>query len=94
MTESVPLALGLACLLNGLTAFEAYRAATRGAALALRRPELGRLAVGGPADVVLFSCTDVGHLPYHLGINHVVAVLKAGRLVHSVGEAAARCTGA
>jgi imidazolonepropionase len=90
MTENLPLALGLACLLNGLTAFESYRAATRGAALALGRQELGRLAVGGPADLVLFGCQEVEHLPYHLGINHAAVVMKAGRVVHraTAGEAA------
>lgn len=93
MSENLALSLGLACLLNGLTAFEAYRAATRGAALALRREELGRLAVGGPADLVLFSCADEGHLPYHLGMNHVSVVLKAGRPVYRAPETQ-RCTGA
>jgi imidazolonepropionase len=81
MSENLPLALGLACLENGLTAAEAYWAATRGAALALRRPELGTLAVGGPADLVLFGCSSYRHLPYHLGINHARVVVQAGRVV-------------
>jgi imidazolonepropionase len=85
MTESLPLALGLACLLNGLTAWEAYRAATRGAALALGRPDLGVLAVGGPADLVVFSCAEVGHLPYHLAVNHAAVVVKGGRVVARAG---------
>lgn len=92
MSENLPLALGLACLLNGLTAWEAYRAATRGAALALRRPELGQLQVGGPADLVVFSCREVNHLPYHLGVNHASVVVKAGRVVHrATREQAASC---
>jgi imidazolonepropionase len=82
MSESVPLALGLACLGCGLSAAEAYWAATRGAALALGLPDAGRLAPGDPADLVLFSCEDVSHLPYHLGINHVRMVVKAGEVVH------------
>ncbi|HLL52252.1 MAG TPA: amidohydrolase family protein, partial [Myxococcaceae bacterium] len=81
MSENLPLALGLACLENGLTAAEAYWAATRGAALALRRPELGILQVGGPADLVLFGCSSHRHLPYHLGINHARVVVQAGRVV-------------
>ncbi|MCI0672291.1 MAG: imidazolonepropionase [Myxococcaceae bacterium] len=92
MSENLPLALGLACLLNGLTAFEAYRAATRGAALALKREDLGTLRVGGPADLVVFSCTSEAHLPYHLGINHASVVVKAGRVVHrATGTEAADC---
>lgn len=81
MGENVALTLGLACLENGLSFAEAYWAFTRGAALALRRDELGQLALGGPADAVVFGCRSYRHLPYHLGINHVRWVIKAGRLV-------------
>jgi len=80
MSESVPLALGLACLENGLSPAEAYWAFTRGAAIALGIPG-GRLEVGGPADVVVFSCPSYRHLPYHLGINHARLVLRRGRVV-------------
>lgn len=81
MTENLPLALGLGCLENGLTAAEVYWAATRGAALALGLPSHGRLAVGDVADLVIFSCTNYRHLPYHLGVNHSRTVLKSGRVV-------------
>lgn len=81
MTENLPLVLGLACLENGLSAAEAYWAATRGAALALGLSANGRLAAGDPADLVVYTCRTVGHLPYHLGVNHVRTVLKAGRVV-------------
>src|SRR5690606_31459474 len=86
MSENLALTLGLACLLNGLTAFEAYRAATLGAAKALRQEALGRIRQDGPADLVIFSCPDVTHLPYHLGINHVSEVFKGGRPVHRAPE--------
>jgi imidazolonepropionase len=83
MSENLPLALGLACLENGLTAAEAYWAATRGAALALELPSHGRLAVGDKADLVIYSCSNHQHLPYHLGVNHARLVLKGGRVVVS-----------
>ncbi|MBF5044171.1 imidazolonepropionase [Aggregicoccus sp. 17bor-14] len=86
MSENLPLAMGLACLENGLSAAEAYWAATRGAALALRLEGAGRLAPGDPADLVLFGCESYRHLPYHLGINHARTVLKAGRVVHESTE--------
>ncbi len=81
MSENLPLALGLACLENGLTAAEAYWAATRGAAMGLRQSQLGCLALGGPADLVLFGCSSYRHLPYHLGVNHARLVVQAGRVV-------------
>jgi imidazolonepropionase len=81
MSENVALTLGLACLGNGLSAAEAYWGATRGAALALRRLDLGRLTVGGSADAVVFGCRSYRHLAYHLGINHARWVLKSGRAV-------------
>lgn len=86
MSESLPLALSLACLENGLSAAEAYWAATRGAALALRRADLGLLEVGGQADLVVFGCASYRHLPYHLGVNHARVVVRAGRVV-SRGQA-------
>lgn len=81
MTESVSLVMGLACLENGLSAAEALWGFTRGAALALQLPEHGRLHAGGPADLVVFGCSSYRHLPYHLGVNHAQAVVKAGRVV-------------
>ncbi len=81
MSENVSLTLGLACLGNGLAPAEAYWGMTRGAALALRRLDLGRLTMGGPADLVVFGCRSYRHLPYHLGVNHARWVLKGGRAV-------------
>ncbi|NTX02026.1 MULTISPECIES: imidazolonepropionase [Myxococcus] len=81
MSENTALALGLACLENGLSAAEAYWAATRGAALSLGLQRHGRLAVGDAGDLVLFSCASFRHLPYHLGVGHARTVVKAGRVV-------------
>jgi len=44
--ESMPYAIQLACLEQGLSVDEAFRAATRGAARSLRRGDVGRLAPG------------------------------------------------
>lgn len=89
MSENLPLTLGLACLENGLTAAEVYWATTRGAALALGLPSHGRLAVGDAADLIVFSCSNYRHLPYHLGVNHARTVLKGGRVV--IRAAMAHC---
>lgn len=81
MSESVPLAMGLGCLENGLTAAEAFWAFTRGAALALGLGEAGRLELGGPADLVAFGCASHRHLPYHLAVDHARAVVRRGQVV-------------
>lgn len=80
-SENVFLAMGLSCVENGLTPAEAYLAFTRHAADALAQPELGRLKVGGPADVVLFSAESYRALPYHFAMNDVAHVVKAGRVL-------------
>ncbi|MDX2014278.1 MAG: imidazolonepropionase [Myxococcaceae bacterium] len=80
-SENVSLAMGLACLENGLTPAEAFLGFTRIGALALRRPDLGRLTVGGPADLVVFAAESYRTLPYHLGMNEAAQVMKAGQVV-------------
>jgi len=89
-TENLSLTLGLACLLNGLTPDEALLGVTRWGARALGSPELGRLKVGGPADLLVLGCREVAHLAAHLGIRHARAVVKGGRVVHREVDAA-RC---
>ena len=39
----------------------------------------------------MFGCRDVGHLPYHLGINHARAILKRGVAVHGGASDAPLC---
>jgi imidazolonepropionase len=79
MSENVFLALGLACLENGLTPAEAYLGFTRVAGEVLGTPGIGRLRVGGPADLVIYRADSYRQLPYHLAVSDVAAVVKAGR---------------
>ncbi len=81
-SENVTLALGLACVENGLTPAEAYLGFTRIAGLALADDSLGRLRVGGPADLVVSRATSYRHLAYHFAMNDVARVVKVGRVVH------------
>ena len=95
MSENVALTLGLGCLVNGLSAAEAYWAMTRGAAHALRLADVGTLVLGSPADFVVFGCKNYRHLPYHLGINHAKAVIKSGRVVFNrLGDGDTTCESA
>jgi imidazolonepropionase len=78
-SENVFLSMGLACVENGLTPAEAYLGFTRHAADAIAEPELGRLQVGAPADLVIFGAESYRALPYHFAMNDVVHVIKAGQ---------------
>ncbi len=80
-SENVFLALGLACVENGLTPAEAYLSFTRFGADAVGEPSLGRLAVGGPADLVIYDAPSYRSLPYHFAMNDVAHVVKNGRVV-------------
>jgi imidazolonepropionase len=80
-SENVFLAMGLACVENGLSPAEAYLGFTRFGGLALCDESLGRLTVGGPADLVVFAADSYRALPYHFAMNAVAQVVKAGQLV-------------
>ncbi len=88
-SENLALALSLAVLENGLTAAEAYWAATRGSALSLREPLRGHLSPGAEGDVVVLGCRDVAHLPYHLGISHARVVVRGGKVAWRAQDAEA-----
>ena len=54
---------------------------TVNAARSLGRTDVGRLAAGCQADLVLFHVPDYRYVPYHFGENHVGMVIKRGRVV-------------
>jgi len=82
--ESVSMLLAAACLLTGLTPAQALWACTAGAAKALRLNDRGVLRTGLRADLVLFSCADAAHLPYHGGVEHARLVVHGGEVAHRV----------
>ncbi|HWV37779.1 MAG TPA: imidazolonepropionase [Vulgatibacter sp.] len=82
MTESFSLALSLACLGNGLSASEAFLAATAGGADALGLADRGRLREGLRADLVVHGARSVEHLAYHLATRHARVVISGGRVLH------------
>jgi imidazolonepropionase len=82
MSENVALVLSLACLKLGLSPAEALVGFTAGGARSLRRGDLGRLAPGCEADLVVWGCGSVEHLAWHMAVNHALTVVKRGRVVH------------
>jgi imidazolonepropionase len=62
------LMIALAVREMGMTPAEALRAATLGGAKALRRDDIGRVRVGGPADLAVLDAPTYLHLPYRPGV--------------------------
>ncbi|MDX1662039.1 MAG: imidazolonepropionase [Gemmatimonadota bacterium] len=83
MTQNQLLMIAFACCTQGLTIPEAIRAATRGAAKALRRDDRGWLAPGALGDVALFDVPDWRHLAYHYGIHPTRVTIRGGRVIYS-----------
>lgn len=80
-TSSMPLMIALAVREMGLTVAEAVWAATAGGARALRLADIGGIAPGMRADLVLLDAPSRTHLAYRPGVPLVAAVWKDGRQV-------------
>jgi imidazolonepropionase len=79
--ESLPLVMNLACTRLGLSPAEALCACTANAAHVLGAEDVGRLASGYKADVLLLDAPDWRYLAYHLGGDRFTAKIKAGRVL-------------
>jgi imidazolonepropionase len=77
-TTSMPFCVAVAVREMGMTPDEAVRAATFGGARALRRDDVGRIAPGARADLVLLDAPSHVHLAYRPGVPLVSAVWRAG----------------
>jgi imidazolonepropionase len=87
---SMPFVIVLACRLHGLSVAEAIRAATLGGAAALTMAdEVGSLAPGMLADLLILDVDRHEDLAYRLGRNPVATVVKRGRVVVEAGNAVA-----
>ena len=77
-TSSMPLMIALAVREMGMTPAEAVWAATAGGARALRRDDVGVVAPGARADLVLLDAPTRVHLAYRPGVPLVAGVWKDG----------------
>ena len=80
-STSMPLAIALAVREMGMTTAEAVGSATRGGARALRREDVGFLAPGGRADLVVLDAPNTVHLAYRPGVPLVAQVWRGGQRV-------------
>ncbi len=79
---SMQMALALAVVRLGLTAEEAFTAATINAAHALGCAHLtGSLESGKHADVLIMNVPDYREVPRQFGINHVEMAIRQGTIV-------------
>ena len=78
-TSSMPLCIALAVREMAMTPAEALWSATAGGAAALRRDDVGRLAVGAPADFMVLAAPSYVHLAYRPGVPLVGAVYRRGQ---------------
>ena len=81
-TTSMQFVIALACRLHRLSIAEAVLASTLGAAQALGlAAEIGSLAPGKLADILILDVDRYEDLAYRLGRNAVATVVKRGQVV-------------
>ena len=78
--ESMPYVIQLACLAYGLSVDEAFRAATVGAAAALRRTDVGRVEPGARGDLAVLNAAHEADLVAHLGAAPVAHTVVGGAM--------------
>lgn len=78
-TTSMAFCIALAVRDMRMTAEEALVAATLGGARALRRGDIGHLAIGARADAVLLDAPSYAHLVYRPGVPLVATTFSRGR---------------
>jgi imidazolonepropionase len=80
-SSSMSLCMALAVREMRMSPAEALWSATAGGAAALRRDDIGRLAVGAQADFAVLAAPSYLHLTYRPGVPLTAAAYRRGRLV-------------
>lgn len=82
MTNSLPMAMTIACINMKLLPEEALTACTVNSAYSLDLSDrIGSLKEGMDADLVIWDTTNFRQVVYHFGVNHARVVLKKGGVV-------------
>jgi imidazolonepropionase len=81
-TTSMPFCIALAIREMGFSPEQALWSATMGGAKALRRTDVGSLAAGQNADLVVLNAPSYLHLGYRPGVDLVNQVFKSGKSIY------------
>jgi imidazolonepropionase len=81
-TTSISFCIAVAIRDMGFSPEQALWSATMGGAKALRRSDVGALAVGMSADLVVLSAPSFRHLGYRPGVDQISQVLKSGKTIY------------
>jgi len=84
-TSSMPFCVALAVREMRLSTEEAVWSATAGGACALRRRDVGYVAPGARADLIMLDAPSHAYLAYRPGVPLVRAVWQAGRRISAYG---------
>ena len=80
--QSMPLLISLVCLYCGLSIEEAFKAATWNGARALNREkELGAVSESYQADLLFWELNEINEIPYWMGSDRILNVMKKGKLL-------------
>jgi imidazolonepropionase len=80
--QSMPQIISLANLYCGLSTDEAFKGATWNGAKAINRwKNLGAIAKGYQADMLFWELGSIEEIPYWMGSNRILNVMKAGELL-------------
>jgi len=81
-TNSIPLIIALAALHMDMRTEEIITALTiNGAASVDKQKLIGSIDPGKKADILILDFPSYHFLPYHIGMNIVKTVIKAGKIV-------------
>ena len=81
--QSMPMVISLATLYCGLSMEEAFIGATFNGAKSINREnEIGAIQTGYKADLIFWDIESIHEIPYWLGSDRILSVMKNGELIH------------
>ena len=81
MTQNLQLIMSIACTQMKMTPAEAVQAVTLNAAKSVTRKDIGNIQAGLKADLAIFKVPNYRFIPYNFGQNHLVHVVKNGKVI-------------